>query len=87
MTDQEIQQSFLAMRYKRDIRKPPDNRRHSQFKAGWNDAVRGKQYTERVLRNLTWKNLGWRFGKTCPIQELESAYSLAERHFPGIGAQ
>jgi hypothetical protein len=70
MTDQEIQQSFWAMRYNRGIRKPPDNRRHCQFKAGWNDAVRSKQYTERILRNLTWKNLGWRFGKTPPQQYL-----------------
>ena len=48
--------------YERDIRSSGDSRRHGRFKAGWNHAVDSREYGERVLKQLTWQNLGWRFG-------------------------
>lgn len=47
-----------------DVRKPPNERRRGQFKAGWEDATtRYKCYTAQTLERLTWRNLGYRFGQ------------------------
>lgn len=52
------------LNYEKDIRRPPDNLRKGQFKAGWNDAIlQGKDYSEETLRNLTWHNLGYRMAQ------------------------
>jgi hypothetical protein len=49
-----------------DVRsKAPDdnNRRKGNFKKGWNHTVEGNEYTSKTLKELTWQNLGYRFGK------------------------
>ena len=62
MTTSEVAQLFGRLRFERDDRDPPDERRRGQFKAGWEDAtVRGKVYAENTLQWLTWHNLGYRF--------------------------
>jgi hypothetical protein len=63
MTTSEVEQLFEQLRFEKDDRNPPDERRRGQFKAGWEDAtVRGKVYAENTLQWLTWRNLGYRFG-------------------------
>jgi 5-methylcytosine-specific restriction protein A len=64
MTTSEVEQLFGRLRFERDDRDPPDERRRGQFKAGWEDAtVRGEVYAENTLQWLTWHNLGYRFGR------------------------
>ena len=60
MTASDIRKVFLRLSYERDDRKPPDNRRRGQFRAGWKrDEVREETLNEK----LTWNNLGWRMGQ------------------------
>jgi 5-methylcytosine-specific restriction protein A len=71
--------------YETDDRKPPDNRRRGQFRAGWEDAtIREKVYTEKILIRLTWRNLGYRlgkrFGKRQP-DEIDQVYERFAHHF------
>ena len=66
ITNEEIFRCLANISYDLDRRRPPDSRRHGQFVVGWEDAaVRRKSqgYTERTLRSLTWRNLGFRFGQ------------------------
>jgi hypothetical protein len=62
----------------RDIRKPPDDRRKGRFRQGWKDAAdRRDSYKERALKQLTWQNLGNRFGKRFgprPSVEIDAIY-------------
>ena len=55
----EIRRQFLRLSYERDIRKPPDNRRRGQFRAGWFGTVS----EETLKQKLTWHNLGYRMGQ------------------------
>lgn len=41
----------------------PGVTRKGQFTAGWNAAVRGRVYSEKALRQLTWNDLGYRLGR------------------------
>ncbi len=71
--------------YETDDRKPPDNLRRGQFRAGWEDAaIREKVYTKRTLIHLTWRNLGYRlgdqFGKKHP-DEINQIYENFARHY------
>jgi hypothetical protein len=34
------------------------------FRAGWTEALNGRNYTSDTLATATWTNLGWRFGRT-----------------------
>lgn len=64
MTPLEIEQLLSQLQYQRDVRKPPDGRRHGQFRTGWEDAtVRSEIYAEETLERLTWHNLGYRLGR------------------------
>jgi endonuclease/exonuclease/phosphatase family metal-dependent hydrolase len=48
----------------RDVRDEPDPARRSQFRAGWRShSVRGRTYSARALRQLTWNNLGYRVAR------------------------
>ena len=58
MTPLEIKQLFSQLQYQRDVRKPPDERRRGQFRAGWEDTtIRGKIYDEKILHRLRWKKV------------------------------
>ena len=66
ITNEEIFNCLAIVPYDRDRRRPPDSHRHGQFVVGWKDATVRRQrqgYTERTLRSLTWRNLGFRFGQ------------------------
>ncbi len=77
MTADEIEKCFAEMKYERDIRKPPNNHRRGQFQKGWKDAATRKEYTAATLRVLTWRNLGYRFGKCfSPVDESDYVYGL-----------
>ena len=80
MTTSEVEQLFGQLRFERDDRDPPDERRRGQFKAGWEDAtVRGKVYAENTLQWLTWHNLGYRFGRLLGHRsqtEIDEAYKI-----------
>lgn len=80
MTSLEIEQLFSQLQYQRDIRKPPDERRRGQFRAGWEDTtVRGETYDEETLQRLTWHNLGYRLGKFFGHQapeQIDQAYEV-----------
>jgi 5-methylcytosine-specific restriction protein A len=80
MTTSEVAQLFGRLRFGRDDRNPPDERRRGQFKAGWEDAtVRGELYAETTLQWLTWRNLGYRFGRLLGHRsqtEIDEAYRI-----------
>ena len=80
MTTSEVEQLFGQLRFERDDRAPPDERRRGRFKAGWEDAtLRGKEYAENTLQWLTWHNLGYRFGRLLGHRsqtEIDEAYKI-----------
>ena len=87
MTTSEVAQLLERLRFERDDRAPPDEPRRRQFTAGWEDAtVRGKVYAENTLRWLTWRNLGYRFGRLLGHRsqtEIDEAFKiLADRYVP-----
>ena len=76
-----------GLSYERDIRheEPNENKyRFGTFKQGWAEAIDAKRqpYNEETLRDLTWKNLGYRLGKifgpTSPDQ-IEQMYDWCVR--------
>jgi len=72
MTPGEIQAAFAGLEYQQDQRRPPDERRRGQFRAGWRDAASlGRDYAKNVLKQLTWRNLGYRLGQFFGDQVLE----------------
>lgn len=85
MMKSEIERRFSRFRFERDVREPPDPRRRGQFLAGWRDAAdRGRKYRVGVLRLLTWRNLGYRFGEAMGQRsrdERERVYSDLDEHF------
>lgn len=52
--------SILA--YEDDIRKPRDSGRERAFHRGWNDALEEGPYNTGTFNELSWQNLGNRFG-------------------------
>jgi hypothetical protein len=80
MTKDEIVQFLGELRYDQDDRKPPDNPRQGQFKAGWEDwTLRRETYADNTLRHLTWHNLGYRLGRRFgpqPPGAIQQAYEL-----------
>ena len=64
MTPQKIQEAFAQLKYRRDVRCSPNERRRGQFRTGWEDAAkRGESYTVDTLKRLSWRNLGYRLGR------------------------
>ena len=52
--------------FERDIRNTDPNlsgHRRARFLDGWQDAIKGPQYSQEILRDLTWQNLGYRMGR------------------------
>lgn len=48
-----------------DERTPNPTADHkAQFLLGWHEACDDKQYGDNALAKLTWRNLGWRLGRT-----------------------
>ena len=80
MTTSEVAEVLGRLRFERDDRDPPDERRRGRFKAGWEDAtVRGEVYAEETLQRLTWHNLGYRFGSLLGHRsgdEITEAYEI-----------
>lgn len=56
--------SYDGLAYETDVRTvaPDGNQYRGSFKAGWTNAVNGRELND-VLSRLTWQNLGWRLGK------------------------
>lgn len=72
----DVEQFLASLRYERDCREPPDLRRRGQFQAGWNAK---RVYQEKTLRDLTWHNMGFRFGQhfgSRPEHEIISVYEI-----------
>jgi len=64
MNPSKIEQLFTDLEFDRDDRFPPDRLRRAQFRAGWEEATtRTGKYSAAILRRLTWRNLGYRFGQ------------------------
>jgi hypothetical protein len=54
--------------------------RRARFRVGWGHAVAGKDYSDRVLDDVTWQNLGWRLGRAFGATSralIEEFYELA----------
>jgi len=51
--------------YETDNRAVPDPKDayFDTFKQGWAEAEQGIKYSEECLAQLSWRNLGWRFGR------------------------
>lgn len=80
MTPDSLQEAFARLEYQRDKRRPPDERRRGQFRAGWDDATkRGEVYADGTLERLTWRNLGYRlgqhFGDQLP-EQIDAAFGI-----------
>jgi 5-methylcytosine-specific restriction protein A len=72
-----VERLLASFSYERDDREPADPRRRGQFQAGWNA---DRQYTDKTLRVLTWRNLGFRFGRelgALPLDEVIRIYEIA----------
>jgi hypothetical protein len=80
MTPDSIQEVFARLNYQRDKRRPPDERRRGQFRAGWEDATkRGEVYADETLERLTWRNLGYRLGQHYGAQvavQIDGAFDI-----------
>jgi putative restriction endonuclease len=80
MTPDSIREAFARLEYRRDKRRPPDERRRGQFRAGWEDATkRGEVYAGGTLERLTWRNLGYRLGRHFGDQveeQLDAAFDI-----------
>jgi 5-methylcytosine-specific restriction protein A len=77
MTLDELIPLLGELHYEHDARKPPDNYRKGQFKAGWEDAaIREKTYDEETLQRLTWHNLGYRLGLLSGPRSTEEIYEI-----------
>lgn len=80
VTVSEIGELFTRLEYERDVRRPPDGRRRGRFRAGWKDATeREEVYAADTLEQLTWHNLGYRFGKYFGYQlpeEINRAFEI-----------
>src|SRR2546428_2873916 len=87
MKPAEVERLFAELKFDRDVRRPPDDRRRVQFRIGWENAtVRQRTYSESMLSRLTWHNLGYRFGQrdgAQPIEAMDSVYRiLAQAYGP-----
>lgn len=83
MQQSDYERLLSQLSYEQDVRNPPDNLRLARFEAGWRDAsIRNETYDNQTLRQLTWQNLGYRFGKEFdeqPSEEIEGAYRFLAR--------
>lgn len=71
---------FEELHYDHDGRHPPDRRKRAQFKIGWQNAtLRQISYTKKTLDNeLSWNNLGYRFGLRLGNQAESKIYEVYE---------
>jgi hypothetical protein len=85
VTDEGFEACFRQMEYEQDVRQPADSRRRGQFKVGWSHATSGRRYSERTLKSLTWRNLGYRFANCPPTTDvdIEPAYKYMSREHDG----
>ncbi len=84
MTLEDIQSTLSQIRYDHDDRRPSDNLRKGQFKAGWKAGVAGARYDEQTLLRLTWHNLGYRLGLAFgaqPVQDIEWAFTVLAKRY------
>lgn len=71
-------QIFNELDYSHDDRSPPDNRRRAQLKIGWQNAtLRQISYANETLKSeLSWNNLGYRFGLRLGEQTESKIYEV-----------
>jgi hypothetical protein len=85
MKPAEVERLFAELKFACDIRRPPDNARARQFRAGWGDAtVRHATYGEATLSRLTWRNLGYRFGHhsgTRSPDDIDAVYRILDQAY------
>lgn len=88
MTASHIERLFAELKFEKDDLYPPDDRRRVQFRTGWKDAtVRHREYAASVLRRLTWRNLGYRFGERQGPQELseiDAVYEVLKQRYASL---
>src|SRR6266849_4574696 len=79
----EIERLFSELKFACDVRRPPDEARRRQFRAGWEDStLRKAQYADATLSRLTWRNLGYRFGEhqgPQPVEAIDAIYRTLEQ--------
>jgi endonuclease/exonuclease/phosphatase family metal-dependent hydrolase len=61
-----------------DVRGEPTERHRGQFKRGWRHAAAGGTYTQRVLQELTWNNLGYRLAVDAGASPTEDGEGVDE---------
>jgi hypothetical protein len=80
-SDLDCEKLLSEFDYEEDVRRPPDNLRKGQFRAGWKrETIR----EEKLRRELTWHNLGYRVGKLCSHKsedEINEIYEQFARHY------
>ena len=87
VTNEEIFSFLASVSYDRDRRRSPDPQRYNQFVVGWEDAALRRQsqgYTERTLKSLTWRNLGFCFGQHFgkrTEEEIRSIWAVLASHY------
>jgi 5-methylcytosine-specific restriction protein A len=85
MKPTEVERLFAELSFACDVRRPPSERRRLQFRVGWDDAtVRAVQYAAATLSQLTWRNLGYRFGEhegPRPAEAIDAVYRILERAY------
>ena len=85
LTVEEITSAYDNLKFKRDRRLRSDKQRRSRFRSGWHDANRRADgYSESTLADLTWQNLGYRFGErfgACADSDIDFVFdTLAEQY-------
>lgn len=84
-----IEQAIKGFNYEVDVRKSPDERSRVQFRMGWVDATkRQRTYRPSVLKQLSWRNAGYRLGVElggASPEVVERAFRLlAGSYFRGV---
>ena len=77
---------FNELKFKADVRNWPDNRRRAQFRQGWHEAgdETRADYTAATLKELTWRNLGYRLGQKfgeAALDEIDRAYDQFAEYY------
>ena len=84
MTESEILDFIQTLDYDTDARRFPDAPWCSRFRVGWRHAVENREYGAETLHELTWQNLGWRFGKEFKDRaddEIDRAFEVLAKEY------
>lgn len=64
MDRQKIQALMGSYEYSNDVRQAPHAARQREFRRGWREGAEGRSYAPTTLERLTWRNLGFRLGRS-----------------------